>query len=87
MQSTVIGTFCCAQTFATLISFLLGAILPDDDDTQALIDTDRWLVLYIYVPIGMQVAFLISMIVLFKYEPIKFLIQEDRMDEAVAAVC
>lgn len=49
---TMIGGFCCAQTFATLISFLLGAILPDDDDTEALRQTDRWLVFYVYVPVA-----------------------------------
>ena len=34
----------------------------------------------------MQFVFFISLFTVFKYEPIKFLIQEDRIDEAVAAV-
>ena len=50
--STIIATFCCSQTLATLVAFLLGAILPPDDDKDALIATHKWLVFYVYVPIG-----------------------------------
>lgn len=50
--SSVVASFCTSQAFATFISFLMGAILPDDDDTEALKDTNRWLVFYIYVPVA-----------------------------------
>lgn len=74
LLSTTIASFCCAQTVATLIAFLLGAILPDDKDTDALRKTNLWLVFYIYVPVGLQVIFLLSLIFIIRYEPIKFLI-------------
>ena len=50
--SSVVASFCTSQALATFISFLLGAILPDDDDKEALRETDRWLVFYIYVPVS-----------------------------------
>ena len=71
---------------ATLISFLLGVILPADDDTEALKKTNKWLVFYIYVPAAMQLVFLFSLFTVIKYEPIKFLIQEEKTEEAIKAV-
>ena len=86
LLSTMISGFCCAQHFASFISFLMGAILPSDKDTTALIETDRWLVFYIYVPVMVQIIFLLSLLFVIRYEPIKFLIRQGRTEEALQAV-
>ena len=41
---------------------------------------------YIYFPVAMQVVFVVSLMSIIKYEPIKFLIQEERTEEAIKAV-
>ena len=86
LLSSAVGSFVTAQTFSQLIIFLLGEILPDDKDTEALRETNLWLVFYIYIPVGMQVVFLASLFLVVRYEPIKFLIQEDRTEEAILAI-
>lgn len=69
-----------------MVACLLGAILPEDTDKVALKETNRWLVFYLYIPVGIQVIFMISLLLIIKYEPIKFLIDQGRNEEAMYAV-
>lgn len=84
--TAIMGCFCCAKHSATFVNFQLAIILPDDKDKDALRDTNLWLVWYLYIPVSLQLIFLISLIFIFRYEPIKFLIRQGRTEEAVKAV-
>ena len=75
LLSTMLSGSGCASNFATFLSFFMGALLPNDKDTDALVETDRWLIFLIYVPITLQLVFFLSLVFIIKYEPIKFLIK------------
>lgn len=76
------ASFVLAIEFAILVSYLLGGILPEDSDTEALKKTNLWLIHYLYLPVGMQLLSLLSLFFVIKYEPIKYLIKTDRIEEA-----
>lgn len=84
--ASAIATWCLSQSFAISTAFLMGSILPEDSDEAALKETDLWLVFYIYVPVGMELIFLMALVFVLKYEPIKFLIAQGRNDEAIKAI-
>ena len=60
--------------------------MPDDKDTEALRKTNRWIILYLYIPVGIQIILFLAFMFVFKYEPIRFLIHQGRQEDAVKAV-
>ena len=71
---TMIGTYMAVKQSASFSIFLLSYIMPSDSDTEALRETDNWIILSLYIPLGLQFIVLLSLILVFRYEPIRFLI-------------
>lgn len=75
LYDQVAPTYCFSQTVGTICAYFLGAILPADDDTEALLETNRWLVIYAYFPLALYFLTIISFIFIVKYEPVKYSIK------------
>jgi hypothetical protein len=61
----------------TLVCYLLGSILPNDENTEELLKTNRWLVIYVYVPLIFFIVSLLCMFLILKEDSLIFLIQVD----------
>ncbi len=68
MASVFVGTF------GSIIAFLLGEILPDDQDTDSLKNTERWRIIYVYFPVTLYALTLFGFIFILKEDSIKYLI-------------
>lgn len=79
-------TFCFSQTVGTISAYFLGIILPDDDDFDALVATDRWLVIYAYYPISLFLLTFLAFVFIIKYDSVKFLVVQDKEEEALKAI-
>ena len=73
--SVTMASFSFAKHSSSMVNFQLAVILPPDTDTDGLKNTNLWLVWYVYIPVGLSIIFLFSMIFIFRFEPTKFLIQ------------
>ena len=60
----------------------MAEIIPDDEDTQALIDTNHWRINFGYIPLGLYGVSLLSLFTIVRYDSIKFLIVKDNIKEA-----
>lgn len=80
------AVFCAFQCMGVIFAYLLGGILPDDADEAGLLATNRWRIIYVYFPFTMMTIFLISLLLQFKLESVKFLIKNKQMKHAKTAV-
>ena len=71
---TVVASYHASQSVGNLLGTFEGYLLPDDKDTQALVDTNRWLIIYVYFPIALQLFIILMMIFVVRHESVKFLI-------------
>ena len=55
-----------------LLAFLTGEILPEDNDTEGLKQTDRWRIIFVYIPGFIAFLILFSMTFIIKEDSIKF---------------
>jgi len=81
-----IAGFMISQALGNMIANLGGAILPDENDTIALVNTNAWLVLYVYFPVGNILLLIFLLLTVIRSEPIKFLVVQGRDIEAIAAI-
>jgi hypothetical protein len=65
---------------------LLAEIIPDDDDTEALLATNLWKVNYGYVPICFLGVSLLSLFTFVRNDSIGFLIVKNNQAQARAAI-
>ena len=79
-------SFSFSQTVGTLFGFLMGEFLPEDTDTAGLLQTDRWMISYIYFPVALNLVTLVALLLVVKYDSINFLINTGQVDEARLAV-
>lgn len=86
LVESMIAGFIASFASGSLISNLFIFIMPSVDDPEALKQTDNWLIIYVYFPIGLQLITLLCFFTILKYEPIKFLISKDQLDEARLAI-
>lgn len=56
--------------------------MPEDDDTEGLKQTDRWRIIYVYIPGFIALLILFSMIFIIREDSIKFLISQGNHTEA-----
>lgn len=71
-----------SQTIGGLIAYSLGFILPPNNDLQGLIETNRWLIIYFWVPMTLYVCLLLGLLFVVKHDAIKFLINHGKITEA-----
>ena len=69
-----------------MTGFLWGEYLPDDHDTKGLHDTERWRVIFFYFPFSLYTLFALALIFSIKFEPIKYNITKNRIEEACYAL-
>ena len=74
------------QSIGTLVAFGWGYLLPSNKDTAALVNDEVWRISYAYFPISINLANVIGMLTLVKYDSIKYLIVSDNLEEAHLAV-
>lgn len=69
-------------TFGVLIAFSLGFIIPDNKDEQGLMTDSRWRIIYVYFPVGIFITQFFGLILIAKYDAIKYLLTKNNLDEA-----
>lgn len=79
-------TYIFAQQVGTVSAYSLGEFLPPDDDIEALKVTDRWLVIYVWFPVTMQLLCMLCLTFVVRYDSIKFLIVKGEYEEAIKHV-
>ena len=72
--------------FGVLVGYLLGELLPDDDDKAALKKTERWRIMYAYFPIAYMLLIIFGLVFVVKHDSIKFLITKGKVKEARKAI-
>lgn len=65
------------NSFGTLCAFLLGLILPNQFNTDALAKSSMWRLFYAYIPVFMYGLFILGMFTIGKHDSIKFLINTE----------
>ena len=69
------------------MAFLLGEILPEDTDKDALKETEKWRIMYFIYPGAIYLVTLLSLIFIIKYDSIKNLITKGKIEEAKKHLC
>jgi MFS family permease len=70
----------------SLIAYLIAEILPKDDDTEGLLQTELWRVIYFYFPLSLLIIFLSLCVFVARYDSPKYLIHFGRLQEAKATL-
>ena len=86
LHANILPSFCTAQCLGNVTAYALGAILPDDTDKEALIETQKWRIIYFYFPGAMYIVAFVGFWVLLPYESIGFCATHDRDSEAKKAI-
>jgi len=60
IYESVAATFCFSQTIGTISAYSLGSLLPADTDTDALMATERWRVIYAYYPLSLYILVILG---------------------------
>eukprot|EP00347_Sterkiella_histriomuscorum_P013305 403365224 len=85
----LLGTFGVVTNLSmnagNMVSILMGAGLPDQDDTQAIKDSNFWRVIF-GLPIIIQVIQILAFVLVIKSEPIKYLIDQKKDTECLNAI-
>ena len=66
----------------TLFAYCIAEILPSDKDFEGLKNTELWRVIYCYFPASFFLLLFILLLFFVKYDSPKYLIDNDRIDEA-----
>jgi len=83
---TVIASYLACQNLGNLIGTLESFFVPKDDDIEGLMNTNNWLIFYVYFPVSVLLLIMFLLLTIVRYESIKFLIVNNRLDEANKAV-
>ena len=88
LYSTLGATYKMSGTFAALVAFSLGMLLPDDQvaSWQEIYNTENWRIIYFYFPVTLYIITMLGFLFPVRHESIKFLINQGRDDEARAAI-
>lgn len=73
-------------TVGVVLAFSLGFIIPSNGDEQGLLTDTRWRIIYVYFPVGMFIAQYLGLILIAKYDGIKYLLTKNNMEEARLAI-
>ena len=79
------GLYCLSFATAVLTAYLLALILPPDTDTQALIETQKTLWFFGMPLIIFTIMFILQQTIITR-EPIKFLLTNQKENEAVKEI-
>ena len=86
LYDTLAPTYVFCINLGTFSSFLIGAILPKDDNIEAMKQTELWKVILVYVPISLYVLALLGLLTIVRHDSIKFLVSNDNSKESDAAL-
>jgi MFS family permease len=73
----------CGQQFG----FMIGAILPPDNEKVKLAGTEKWRVIYFYFPLGLFIIAILAFTFIIKHDSIKNLITNGKIKEAREHLC
>jgi len=73
-------------TLGVVLAFSLGFIIPSNQNEQALIDDTRWRIVYVYVPVAIFLTQYLGLILIAKYDGIKYLLTKNNLAEARLAI-
>ena len=73
-------------TVGVVVAFSLGFIIPSNKDEQGLLTDTRWRIIYVYFPVAMFIAQYLGLILIAKYDGIKYLITKNNIAEAKLAI-
>ena len=76
-----------AQALGGFFSYLLALILPEDEEVEELLNTDKWRIIYFYFPGSLFLVSLMGFIFVVKHDSIKNLINKKNTAEAKNTLC
>ena len=57
-------------------------VLPSDDDRTGLLETDRWRIIFVYFPIGVNFVTILALIFVLPEDSLKYLLKTSNYKDA-----